>query len=96
MDPCSQIEKAKSVKKVTILNQEISEDLLKKMNFAETKKFCLHIESELRKFLAMESAYFKLLNLAKHTKLRHLMVKNGFFFTTFLVSSTFIIKYMSL
>jgi len=43
---------SKTIKKVTIFGHEISEDLLKKMNFAETRKFCVNLESDLRKFIA--------------------------------------------
>jgi hypothetical protein len=51
----TQPDKSKSVKKTVVLGQEISEDLLKKMNFIEARNFCLSIENELRKFLVTPS-----------------------------------------
>ncbi len=50
-------EKARSIKKVTILGQIISEDLLKKMNFAEPRKFCVGVEAELKKFVQSPALY---------------------------------------
>jgi len=53
----TQTDKSKTVKKTVVLGQEISEDLLKKMNFTEARNFCLSIENELRKFLSTPSMY---------------------------------------
>ena len=65
MRALEQPDKFKAIKKVTVLGQEICEDLLKKMNFAETRKFCLTIESELRKFVTSPLQYIMLLLIQK-------------------------------
>ena len=44
-------------KDVTVLNQQVNEDVFKKMNFADRKQFCLAVDQELRTFVTNPGLY---------------------------------------
>ena len=76
-------DKSKVVKKIDILGQAIAEDMLKKMNFAETKKFCLSMDVELRKFVLSPTMYLRQYNyLEQHIKRKNWTRKKGSCSTT--------------
>ncbi len=99
-------DKFRNIKKVVVLGQEISEDVLKKMNFAETRKFCLGIESDLRKFIANPLMYFlfswerigmnKTNFLGQRTKHQSWIAKNGSCCTIFPGSLAFATRFVFL
>ena len=44
-------------KEVTVLGQQVNEDVFKKMNFADRRQFCLSVDQELRQFVTNPGLY---------------------------------------
>lgn len=87
-----QADKSKTVKKVVVLGQEVSEDLLKKMSFAEARSFCLSTENDFKKLVSTPSMY-SALTLGSSTKPLPSTPKNDFSSTISRAYSISIIRY---